>query len=192
MPAFQKAAAAASALLVVLSGSTTSRAAHAAEVFTLSSPSFSDGGRLSLRNAGSNKDNPNCLGENVSPPLQWSNAPASTKSFALIMVDLQGRGGQGVDHWVAYGIPPTVNGFVEGEIDTPSEKFVGGKGITGIGTYLGPCPPPGSLRHYVFTLIATDLDPKELPPGLTRSELLSKLAGHGKDATALVGLFSHP
>ncbi len=55
-----------------------------------------------------------------------------------------------------------------------------------------PRPPPGAPHHYNFTLIATDLDPKELPPGLTRDELLAKLVGHGKDAAGLVGLFRYP
>jgi Raf kinase inhibitor-like YbhB/YbcL family protein len=160
--------------------------------FALSSPSLKDGGYLTLKNGGNNKASQYCLGENVSPPFQWSNAPASTRSFAFIMVDLQGRAGQGLDHFVSYGIPAFVTGFAEGEISKPSETFVGGKGLTGVGTYLGPCVPPASLHHYAFTLIATDLDPKELPPGLTRDELLSKLVGHSKEAATLIGLFRHP
>jgi len=170
----------------------TAQTVHDAIGFTLSSPSLQDGGYMTLKNAGDNKANLNCLGENVSPPLQWSNVPAGTKSFALIMVDLQGRAGQGIDHFVAYGIPAFVTGFAEGELSKNSETFVGGKGVTGVGTYLGPCVPPASLRHYAFTLIATDLDPKELPPGLRRDELLSKLVGHSKDAATLIGLFRHP
>jgi hypothetical protein len=41
-------------------------------------------------------------------------------------------------------------------------------------------------------LIATDLDPKELPGGLTRDELLPKLKGHSRGGTGLVGLFKKP
>jgi phosphatidylethanolamine-binding protein (PEBP) family uncharacterized protein len=59
---------------------------------------------LATKNAGNIKTNPNCIGENVSPPLAWSNVPPGTKSLALIMTDPEGRGGLGVDHWVAYGI----------------------------------------------------------------------------------------
>ncbi len=61
-------------------------------------------------------NNPNCVGENVSPQLSWVNPPAGTKSFALLMVDPEGRGGAGVNHWVAYGIPADVTGFAEGEV----------------------------------------------------------------------------
>ena len=42
-------------------------------MFTLSSPDFKDGERLALKNAGNNKANPNCVGENVSPTLNWTN-----------------------------------------------------------------------------------------------------------------------
>src|SRR4051794_24257558 len=67
--------------------------AAAAEPFTITSSAFKDGGTLATKNAGNVKGNANCVGENVSPPLAWSNAPAGTKSFALIMVDPDGRSG---------------------------------------------------------------------------------------------------
>jgi len=47
-------------------------------------------------------------------------------------------------------------------------------------------------HHYTFTLIATDLEPGELPPGLSRDELLAKLTGHTKGATGLIGQFGSP
>src|SRR5262249_3058118 len=179
-------ASAAAALLV-------STAAHAADPFTLSSSSFKDGQMLAKKHAGANKANPNCVGENVSPELSWSNAPAGTTSFALLMVDPEGRNGLGVDHWVAYGIPASVTGFKEGETGQPSEKYVGGTGTAKQGIDLVPCTPPGTTpHHYTFTLIATDLDAKALAPGLTRTELLEKLNGHVKGATGLVGLFKNP
>jgi Raf kinase inhibitor-like YbhB/YbcL family protein len=159
-------------------------------VFTLASPQFRDGTMLEKKNAGSNPKNPNCVGDNVSPPLSWSNPPAGTKSYALLMVDPEGRGGLGVNHWVAYGIPVGVTGFTEGEVTRMSDKYVGGKGTNGFSNYQGPCTPPATgMHHYTFTLIATDLDPKELPPGLTREELMPKLQGHTKGAAGLVGLF---
>jgi Raf kinase inhibitor-like YbhB/YbcL family protein len=158
--------------------------------FALTSSTFKDGTMLAVKNAGNIKTNPNCIGENISPPLTWSNVPAGTKSFALIMVDPEGRGGLGVDHWTAYGIPASRTGFAEGETSTLSDKYVGGKGTAGVGHYLGPCTPPGTgLHHYTFTLIATDLEPNALPPGLTRAELFAKLSGHTKGAAGLVGLF---
>ena len=91
------------------------------------------------------------------------------------MFDPEGRAPSGVSHWVAYGIPASVTGFAEGEVSKPSDKYVGGKSTQGVGFYSGPCTPPGTTpHHYTFVLIATDFDPKELPPGLTRDELIAK------------------
>jgi Raf kinase inhibitor-like YbhB/YbcL family protein len=174
---------------VILATWVTVEVASAAEPFTLTSPAFKDGAPLQKKNSNNTPGNANCVGENVSPPLSWSNPPAGTKSFALTMVDPEGRGGTGVIHWIAYGIPASVTGFAEGEASKPSDKYVGGKGTAGASTYMGPCTPPGAPHHYTFILIATDLEPADLPPGLTREELYAKLTGHTKGATGLVGLF---
>jgi Raf kinase inhibitor-like YbhB/YbcL family protein len=165
--------------------------AHAADVFTITSSSFKDGQLLAKKNAGAAKENPNCVGENVSPPFAWSNVPAGTTSFALVMTDPEGRG-IGVDHWIAYGIPASVTSFAEGETSKPSDKYVGGIGTAKQNHYMGPCTPPGSPHHYTFVLIATDLDAKALAPGLTRLELFEKLTGHVKGSTGMIGLFKNP
>jgi Raf kinase inhibitor-like YbhB/YbcL family protein len=186
----------AAAGMVLASGSVVELAHAAAAPFTLMSSTFKDGtlmpAKVANMNAPGATPNPNCVGQNVSPQLSWSGAPEGTKSFAIEMVDPEGRGGLGVFHWVAYGISPTTTSFAEGEISKPSDKYVGGKSTQGVGNYSGPCTPPGSPHHYTFKVIATDLDPKELPPGLTLPELDAKLAGHAKGAAGLVGLFVKP
>jgi Raf kinase inhibitor-like YbhB/YbcL family protein len=166
--------------------------ASAAGVFTLSSSGFKDGERFPQKFAGNNKSNPNCVGENVSPELTISNPPEGTKSLALLIFDPEGRPPGGVSHLVAYGIPASVTSFAEGELSKPSEKYIGGVGTNKQSIYLGPCPPPGAPHHYIFTLIATDLDPKELKEGMTRDEVIKALDGHAKGATGLTGTFSHP
>jgi Raf kinase inhibitor-like YbhB/YbcL family protein len=165
--------------------------ASAADVFTITSSAFKDNALLAKKNAGANKTNPNCVGENVSPPLAWTNVPSGTTSFALVMTDPEGRG-IGVDHWIAYGIPASVTGFAEGETSKPSDKYIGGIGTAKQSIYMGPCTPPGSPHHYTFVLIATDLDPKALPPGLTKLELFDKLTGHVKGSTGIIGQFKNP
>jgi Raf kinase inhibitor-like YbhB/YbcL family protein len=166
--------------------------ANAQGAFTISSSSFKDGERLATKNAGNNKANPNCVGDNVSPPLAWTNPPADTKSFALLMFDPEGRPPGGVSHFVFYGIPASVTGFAEGEISKPSDKYVGGLGTAKLSTYTGPCTPAGAPHHYIFTLIATDLEPTALPAGMTRDELIKALDGHAKGATGIIGTFSKP
>jgi hypothetical protein len=160
-----------------------------AQDFTISSSAFQDGGWLQQKNAGNNPKNPNCVGQNVSPPLAWTNVPAKATSLALLMFDPEGRGGMGVSHWVAYGIPVSVTGFAEGEVSKPSEKYVGGLSTQKQGIYLGPCTPPGPLHHYTFTLIATTHGAKDLPPGLTREQFFEKSAGKLLTATGLIGLW---
>jgi Raf kinase inhibitor-like YbhB/YbcL family protein len=166
--------------------------ANAADPFTLSSATFKDGTMMPKKVANKNPQNPNCVGDNVSPELSWSGVPDGTKSFAFTMVDPEGRGGLGVFHWVAYGIPANVTSFAEGEVSKESEKYVGGKSTQGVGYFSGPCTPPGSPHHYTYMVIATDLDAKELPAGLTLPELQAKLNGHVKGAAGLVGLFVKP
>jgi Raf kinase inhibitor-like YbhB/YbcL family protein len=180
------------AAAVTLAGVCGSHDARAQGAFTLSSPDFRDGERLPLKNAGNNKANPNCLGENISPTLAWANPPEGTRSFALLMLDPEGRPPGGVSHWVAYGIPASVTGFAEGEVSKPSDKYVGGIGTNKFSWYTGPCTPAGAPHHYIFTLIATDLEPTALQPGLTREELFKALEGHAKAATGLIGTFSKP
>ena len=172
--------------------------AAAADPFTLTSSTFKDGQLMPRKVANANPQNPNCVGQNVSPQLSWSGVPEGTRSFAILMEDPEGRGGAGVHHWVAYGIPASVTSFAEGEVTKASDKYVGGKSTQGVGNYSGPCTPPGSPHHYTFVVIATDFDPKDLPPGLTREEFLAKLVppapamSHAKGAAGLVGLFVKP
>jgi hypothetical protein len=172
--------------------SISGRAADKPKPFDLVSPAFRDGGMLGKKFAGNNPSNKNCDGENVSPPLRWSNAPANTKSFAIMLQDTTGRAPLGVVHWLAYGIPATKTGLKEGEASAPSTEFMGGKSTMGLPTYFGPCPPMGDKPHpYIFTLIATDLAPGALNAGLNRDELGAALNGHLLGATGLVSRYGH-
>src|SRR6516164_10965554 len=149
----------------------TAVAAEAADVFTLESTTFADGKMMPKKVANSKANmatNPNCVGDDISPQFSWRNVPDGTKSLVFLMIDPEGRGGAGVNHWVAYGISPSVTGYAEGEVSKPSDKYVGGKSTQGVAFYSGPCTPPNQMaHHYTFDLIATDLAPTELPPGLT-------------------------
>jgi Raf kinase inhibitor-like YbhB/YbcL family protein len=189
-------------MIVASVSSFAAEATLASDVFTLKSSTFDDGKIMPKKVANSatnTQNNANCVGDNVSPEFSWSNVPAGTKSFVMLMTDPEGRGGAGVVHWVAYGIPSSVTGFGEGEVSKASDKYVGGKSTRGVGFYSGPCTPPNTMpHHYTFVLIATDFDPKELPPGLTRDEVIAKIAPdnaapvHTKGDAGLVGLFVNP
>ena len=168
------------------------RAAHAADVFTLSSTAFKDGQLLPKPVGDIPARGANCKGENVSPQLSWSNAPEGTRSFVFVVSDPDAGLGAGITHWVAYGISTETTLFAEGEASQPSGKYVAGKSTKNIPGFGGPCPPPGSPHHYLFQIVATDLDPKDLPPGLTIAELQEKLKGHRKGESSLVGTYVNP
>jgi phosphatidylethanolamine-binding protein (PEBP) family uncharacterized protein len=162
--------------------------------FTLTSTTFKDGGMMPARTGRAPR-----YGQNVSPQLSWSNPPPGTKSYALTFVNEEGGPGGQIDiYTVLYGIPASITSFAEGELSKPQPgKFVIGKGnranrpIGEEGTYSGPGSPLGAVpHHYIFKVIATDLDPKALPPGLSLKELEYELKGHAPDSAALVGRFS--
>jgi Raf kinase inhibitor-like YbhB/YbcL family protein len=164
------------------------------KLFTLYSPAMRSFGYIPDKYAGNNPQNHNCSGENVSLPLNWSNPPEGTKSFAITMVDPVPRGGQGFVHWVAYDIAPTWNHLREGEASNPNPKgFVGGKNGAGDTAWRGPCPPPTDYPHpYTIELVATDVAPGTLKPGMTRDELIAALQGHVLGATTFIARYHKP
>jgi hypothetical protein len=173
-------------------------AAPAAPWMTLTSSSIKDGQRIPFmfgsddaKRACSPRDPAicPCPGKNVSPELAWHDAPAGTKSFAILMYDVDGQYGSGVSHWVAYNIAPTTHELAEGEA-TAGKGFTGGSGTRGNSAYLGPCPPQGDgPHHYLITVMATDLEPN-LQAGLTREQFLAASKGHLLTSATIGGLFA--
>lgn len=170
----------------------------AAPWFTVTSTSLTDGARIPVRFGGDDQKracsprNPAicpCPGKNVSPQIAWQNAPAGTKSFAILMYDIDGQFGAGVSHWVAYNIAPTKTELKEGD-GTAGIGFTGGAGTRGNPNYLGPCPPQGDGPHlYMITVMATDLEPN-LQPGLTRDQFLAAAKGHLLTSATISGKFA--
>ena len=165
-----------------------------ADELTLTSPAIPDNGTLAVKNACNDRQRtPNCVGENISPPLAWSGAPDDTRSFALLLMDPEEHAPEVTTLMVVYGIPPSVKGFAEGALSHPSDEFVGGKSTMDKEVYTGPGTPPYTgWHHYVWTLIATDLDPNKLRPGLTQGELMPAFNNHVLGTAGLVMRFKHP
>ncbi|MDP3082921.1 MAG: YbhB/YbcL family Raf kinase inhibitor-like protein [Rubrivivax sp.] len=160
--------------------------------FSLWSPGRADNAMLDKQFAGALKTNPNCLGENVSPSLAWTRPPAGTRSFAILFDDQAGRAGLGVNHWVGYGLPANLTSLAEGQASVATTAWTAGKNTVGNLVYLGPCPPRGNApQHYVFTLIATSVEPAALPAGLNKSELLDALRGKTLGAASQVFRYAH-
>jgi len=109
-----------------------------------------------------------CTGQNVSPAVMWKNAPAGTKSFALMVHDPDApTGGAGFWHWIVYNIPADTTSLPEGG---PLPKgAVEGNTDMGKPGYVGPCPPAGPKHHYNFMLYPLKVDKLDVPPGATAS-----------------------
>jgi Raf kinase inhibitor-like YbhB/YbcL family protein len=130
-----------------------------------------------------------CTGLDVSPPLTWSNAPAGTKSFALIADDPDAPMGTWV-HWVIYNLPPATSSLAENTPPSPELPNGAKQGINDFGKtgYGGPCPPRGKPHHYHFKIYALDTL-LNLPAGATKQELLKAMSGHVLAEGELVGTY---
>lgn len=93
-------------------------------------------------------------GEDVSPPLEWKEPPAGTKSFSLICDDPDAPGGS-FTHWVVYNIPTSVVSFPEAFPSLKSLPNGTKQGPNDFGSlgYGGPAPPSG-VHRYFFKLYA--------------------------------------
>jgi Raf kinase inhibitor-like YbhB/YbcL family protein len=130
-----------------------------------------------------------CDGNNVSPPLQWTNPPANTKSFALIADDPDAPAGTWV-HWVLYDLPPDTIELPEGVAKTQAISNGAKQGLNSwprLG-YGGPCPPPGKPHRYSFKIYALDTMPG-LKPGATKKDLLKAMEGHVLAEGQLMGTY---
>jgi len=162
---------------------------HAQERFTLNIPGVSDD---RLFTTGSASDARGCGGHNISPALSWSAGPEGTQSYAIVMHDPDGAKGQGVDHWVHYGIKASTRQIPAGAGTKPTLEGVGGTNSKSTTTYVGPCPPVGdSAHHYIIQIYALDLPPDALPAGLTRAQLLEKIIGHVLKNSSVVRRYQH-
>jgi len=180
-------------LAVALAASSgTAVSADKKPAFDLRSPAFKEFSSLTKKYTGKNPQFPGCDGGDISPPLVWSGAPAATKSYAIELIDLAGNPPLGNVHWVAYGIPASKTSLKEGEGSAPSASIVSGKNMIGRDAYFGPCPRAGDKPHpFTFLLMATDLAPDALKPGLTRDELAAEIKSHILDKTTLVLRYGH-
>ena len=147
----------------------------------LTSPAFTAGGAIPSKHTGE--------GEDISPALSWTNAPAGTKSFAVICHDpdaplISPDGTYGYVHWTVYNIPAEASGLAEGCTD-----YTRGKNDFGHTNYGGPMPPPGhGVHYYYFWILALD-SMADLQAGLSMQELLRKLEPHCLGMNRLVGTY---
>ena len=139
-------------------------------VLSVSSSVFQEGERIPTKYT--------CQGQDVSPPLAWSEPPKGTQSFTLIVDDPDAPGGV-FTHWVLFNIPYDSHELPEAvpaQAELPDGTLQGKNDFGRIG-YGGPCPPPGRPHRYRFTLYALDQS-VDLKAGVSKKQLLGAMQGH--------------
>ena len=130
-----------------------------------------------------------CDGEDISPPLQWSDPPQDTQSFALIADDPDAPIGTWV-HWVIYNQPAEARALPQA-IPPDADLADGsrhGKNSWGKLGYGGPCPPGGTHRYF-FKLYALDTV-LDLIAGASKEQLLKAMEGHILAQTEVMGVYT--
>jgi len=153
-------------------------------VFHLSSKAFDDGEGIPTKYT--------CEGDDISPPLTWSNSPAGTQSFALILEDPEDATAPGgvFAHWIIFNIPPDICELPE-NIQAKGDMFgvvqEGGNDF-GKNGYGGPCPDGSGLHKYRFTLYALN-QTLSLEAGISKQQVLDNIQGHILAQAELRGVY---
>lgn len=152
--------------------------------FTLSSPAYDDGGVI--------PDDNTCFGANVSPQLDWENAPAETQSFAVFFTDLTFS----FDHSAIWNIDAGATGLPADVDKMPMPADVPGatqaQSYAGWHGYAGPCPP--AEHTYQFILYALDVDTLdgEINENSGLGQVKAAFEAHALEQVTLDGMFDPP
>ena len=171
-------------ILILIALAAVSSGEEVKQDMILTSPSFENHGDIPKKYT--------CDGEDISPALTWSNIPAGTKSFVLIIDDPDAPDPANPKmtwvHWVLYNIPADITALSEGikKNDLPEGTLEGLNdwGRTGYG---GPCPPIGKHRYfhklYALDTVLPDLNKP------TKAVLEKSTEGHVLSKVELIGLY---
>jgi Raf kinase inhibitor-like YbhB/YbcL family protein len=147
---------------------------------TITSPAFKHGEVIPTRHT---RD-----GDNLSPPLEWRDAPPETKSFVLIVEDPDAPSGT-FRHWAMYNIPAGETGLPEGA--SGQGRSGAGEGVNGFRNtrYDGPQPPKGhGPHHYHFRLAALDAERLDMPASAKAEDIWAKAQPHIIAEAEMIGV----
>ncbi|HMK78921.1 MAG TPA: YbhB/YbcL family Raf kinase inhibitor-like protein [Xanthobacteraceae bacterium] len=148
----------------------------------LASSAFPDGAAIPRRFT--------CDGENLSPPLAWSEAPAGTRSFVLLCDDPDAPAGTW-HHWAAYDIAPSQTALAAGDAQgSAAEAFKQAINDFRKAGYGGPCPPhQHGPHHYHFRLLALSVPSLALRGNATCRDVEREARKHSLAEATLVGVY---
>jgi len=130
-----------------------------------------------------------CDGDDISPPLVWSDIPENTASFVLINDDPDAPVGTW-DHWILFNLEGKTTELAE---NVDLSKLAGvqlGRNSWRHNDYGGPCPPYGTHRYF-FKLYALDMK-LDLPAGSSKQDIKKAMAGHILAEAELLGRYKRP
>jgi Raf kinase inhibitor-like YbhB/YbcL family protein len=137
--------------------------------------SFAEGGPIDARHT--------CAGDNVSPALTWSPAPAGTVEIAITMVDLDAPN---FVHWAMAGIDPLSTSLGEGVVPEFAMQGINGTGQVG---YTGPCPP-GTATHQYRITVSFLSQQTELGDGAPGADLIDSITAMAFASASTTGTYS--
>lgn len=131
-------------------------------------------------------------GDNVSPPLEWSDLPADTKELALLFESITPQTQEPFVQWLVYAIPPDTGALPEGyqhkrDPKEPLDVLQGRNALDNVG-YDGPLGTLNRSVRYRFRLFALDA-PLDLPPGADKEEFLQTSTGHVLEQSDLIATY---
>ena len=149
--------------------------------FMIKSSAFADGSALPTEFT--------CDGADQSPPLEWSEPPGGTRSFALIVDDPDAPSGT-FSHWAAFNIPSTARDLAAGAGNQSEGMMSQARNDFGRSGYGGACPPNGHGPHrYRFKLFALDVDRLEIPPDAKAKDVEARAEQHRIARAELTGTY---
>jgi len=146
----------------------------------ITSPAFQDNDFLPLLYT--------CDGNNISPPLEFHNAPSQARSLVLIHDDPDAPGGTW-DHWILFNLPARTSSLQQGIKTLPSGTKQGLNSWEKK-EYGGACPPDRE-HQYVFKLYALDVF-LDLQDGASKEEIEQAMQGHILDQATLTARYKRP
>ncbi len=135
-----------------------------------------------------------CEGDDTSPQLSWSGAPAETKSYGIVMHDPDAPTSGGFYHWVMFNIPGDTTELAAGAGGGKLQAMLHGETLghtdMGANVYAGPCPPPGPAHRYVLTLYALDCAKLPLDASTTGAKLEFMMKEHTLAKASITGMYA--
>jgi Raf kinase inhibitor-like YbhB/YbcL family protein len=149
--------------------------------FTVTSTSVEDGKPLPAPQLSGMFGVPD--GQDASPQLAWSGAPAGTRSYAVTVYDPDAPTGSGFWHWAVANIPADTTSLPEGAGDDTGSGLPAGAlqlpNDARAARYVGAAPPAGHGEHrYFITVHALGIDDIGVAADATPALLGFTMAGH--------------